>query len=84
MRAAVTLWDIIGKGQDIFMIGVVPPHRHFDTDIIARAFDINRLFHDRRLGAVKIFHKFTHTAVIVQLAAQRFRWAQIFLNNPHA
>ena len=46
MGAAVTLWDVIGEGQDIFVIGVIPPHRHFNTDIITGAFDINRLFHD--------------------------------------
>ena len=83
MGAAVTLWDVIGEGQDIFVIGVIPPHCHFDADIIARAFNINRLLHDGGFGAVKIFHKFAHTAVIIQLTAQRFSWAQVFKNNPH-
>ncbi len=34
MGAAVALWDVVGEGQDVLMVAVIPPHRDFNSDAI--------------------------------------------------
>ena len=84
MGTAIALGNVICKGQNRFMIAVIPPHRHFDADLIPLACNKDRLGHDRVLGAVKIFNEFFYTALIKEFAVQRLGWALIFKDNPHA
>ena len=84
MGTAIALGNVICKGQNRFMIAVIPPHRHFDADLIPLTCDKDWLGHDRVLGAVKIFNEFFYTALIKEFAVQRLGWALIFKDNPHA
>ena len=69
MRTTVPLGDVVGEGQDIFMVTVVPPERDFDADVVLFADHVDWLFHDGRFGPVEVFHEFLNAAVIVKLCA---------------
>ena len=43
MRAAVALRDVVGEGQHVLVVAVVPPQRDFDGDAVALALDQNGL-----------------------------------------
>ena len=43
MGAAVALRDVVGEGQHVLVVGIVPPQRDFDGDILALALDQNGL-----------------------------------------
>ncbi len=82
--AAVTLGDVVGKGQDVFVIAIVPPHGDFDANAVLFAFDEHGIGHHRVFRPVQIAHEFTHAALIEQFRAQGFRRALILDDDPHA
>ena len=67
MRAAVALRDVVGEGQHVLVVAVVPPHRDLDGDAVALGADGDRLRDQRLLGAVEIFDELDQPAVIEQL-----------------
>ncbi len=83
MCTTVALRDVVGKGQNGFVITVVPPHCHFDTDVVAFASDKDRFGHDRGFVAIKVFHKFLYATFVKQLCAQGFRGAFVGQDDPH-
>ena len=54
MRAAVPLGDVVGEGQDVLVVTVVPPQRDFDADAVALAADDDRVLDHRGLGPVEM------------------------------
>src|SRR6185503_14679233 len=52
VRAAVALRDVVGEGEDVLVIAVVPLERDVDPDVVALAGDSDRVRHERRLRAV--------------------------------
>ena len=64
MRAAVALRDVVGEGQHVLVIAVVPPQRDLDADAVALAPDQDRLLDQRRLGAVEIAHEGLEAALV--------------------
>ena len=83
MRAAIALRDVVGKGQHVLMVAVVPPHRDLDTDVVPFAGNKDRFRHDRGFGAVEVFHEFLNATLIEQFSAQRLSRAFIAQNDPH-
>ena len=67
MGAAVALRDVVGEGEDVLVIAVVPLQRDVDADIVALAGDRDRLGKERRLGAVEIFDEGADAALIIEL-----------------
>ena len=48
MRAAVALGDVVGEGQHILVVAVVPPQSDFDADAVALALDEDRAYRSAR------------------------------------
>ena len=57
MGAAVALRDVVGEGQHVLVVAVVPPERDLDRDAVALALDEDGLADQRGLGAVEIAHE---------------------------
>ena len=83
MGAAIALRDVVGEGQYVLVVAVVPPHRHFDADVVALSGDEDWLWHDRGLVTVEIFNKFLNAAVVVKLGPQRLNGAFVGQDDPH-
>jgi len=66
MRPAIALRNIVGEGEHMLVIGIVPPKRGFDRDLVAIAFDEDRIREERRLGAIEVAHKSLKAAFIVE------------------
>ncbi len=64
MRAAITLWYVVGEAEHIFVVALIPPHRHFDGDAVLFTADGDRLVDQRLLGAVKVLDESLKTAVV--------------------
>ena len=66
MGAAVALRDVVGEGQHVLVVAVVPPHRHIDADAVALAGDADRLRDQRGAAAVEILDELLHAALEVE------------------
>ena len=66
MRAPIALGDIIGKAENIFLVGVIPLHRHFDNNIVLLHADIDNLFMDGCLVLVQVLDKSADAAFILK------------------
>ncbi len=84
MRPAIALGDIVRKAQDILVIAVIPLHRGLNGDAIFLSNRINRLGDLRCAGAVEMFDKGLHPALIFEHNFPRLSLAQITEQNPHA
>ncbi len=67
MSPAVALRDVVGEGEDILVIRVVPLERDLDADVVALAGDRDRLRNQRGLGAVEPFDESRDSALVEQL-----------------
>jgi hypothetical protein len=54
MRTAVPLRDIVGEGEHVLVVAVVPPQSGFDRDFVLLLLDHDRFRDQRVLGAVEI------------------------------
>ena len=84
MRAAVALRDVVGEGQHVLVVAVVPPQRDLDADAVALALDQDRLVDQRRLGAVEIAHEGFEPALVIELLALGFGMARVGQHDAHA
>jgi len=84
MGAAVTLGNVVGKGQDRLVVTVVPPHRDLDADPRPLAHHVDRLGHHRLLRPVKILDELAHPAIVEKLGPQGFGMALVFKNDANA
>ena len=84
MRAAVALRDVVGEGQHVLVVAVVPPQRDLDRDAVALAADDDRLVDQRRLGAVEIAHEGLEPALVMQLLALGLGAARVGQDDAHA
>ena len=84
MRAAVALRDVVGEGQHVLVVAVVPPQRDLDDDAVALALDEDGPVDQRRLGAVEIAHEGLEAALVVELLALRLGVAQVGQDDAHA
>ena len=84
MRTAIALWNVVCERKNILVIAVVPPHGHFNPDVIFFAHHINRLGQQTLFGPIKEFHKLLHTTLIFQNGFQMFGGAFIAQNDLHA
>ena len=72
VRAAVFLRDIIGKTEDVFLVGIVPLHGQLDAGMLFIRLNINHGLMQRGLVAVQMPDKGADTALVfkrVRLAA---------------
>ena len=81
MCSAVPLRDVIREAEDAFVIAVVPPQRCFDRNALPFGFNENRLGEKRSTRPVEILNERLQTALIPQLALDRFDAAQIREDN---
>ncbi len=65
--AAVALGDVVGEGEDVLVIGVVPFERDLDADLVALPGDRDRIGDERGLGAVEIFDEGGDAALVIEL-----------------
>ncbi len=54
VRAAVLLRDVVGEADDVFLVGVVPLHRHVDADAVLLALRAEHVRVQHGLGAVHV------------------------------
>ena len=82
---AIALGDIIGEAQNILVIAVIPFHRGFDGDPVFFSNRIDRFWNLRRAGAVEMFDKGFHPALIFEHnLPRRAGFAQITEQDFHA
>src|SRR3546814_12471861 len=60
------LRDVVGEGEDVLIIAVVPFERDLDADIVALAGDRARIGEQRRLGAIEPFDERRDAAYVMQ------------------
>ena len=84
MGAAVALRDVVGEGQHILVVAVVPPHRDFDRDAVALGADGDRRRDQRLLGAIEIFDELFQPALIEQFLCLDVGMARVGQNDAHA
>ncbi len=84
MGAAVALRDVVGEGQDVLVIAIVPLERDVDADVVALAGDGDRVGDQRRLGAVEIFDEGGDPALIIQLDFLALGVPRVGQDQPHA
>ena len=84
MRAAVALRDVVGEGQHVLVVAVVPPQRDLDADAVALALDEDGLVDQRRLGAVEVAHEGFQAAFVIELLAFRLGMARVGQHDAHA
>ncbi len=66
MGAAVALRNVVGEWVNVLAVPVVPLHAAFNRYVVLGAGEVNRVVDERLARAVKVPHKFLHTAFIVQ------------------
>ena len=64
MGTTITLRDVVGIAEDIFLVGLVPLHGEFNTDIVLFGRELEHLFMHRRLFAIEMLDKGLDTAFI--------------------
>ena len=69
MRAAVALRDVVGEGQDILVVAVIPPQRDLNRHVVALTPDQYGLGDERRFDAVEIAHESLKPALVEKLLA---------------
>ena len=84
MRAAVALRNVVGEGQHVLVVAVVPPQRHFHRDTVALAADQDRCGDLRLLGAVEIAHESLEAAFVEQFLDLRLGMARVGQHDAHA
>ena len=83
MRTAIALRNVVGKGQHIFVVAVIPPHGHLNADAVFFAGHEDRLGDERGFGTVEIAHEFAHAALIDKGRFQRLGGAFIAQGDAH-
>ena len=81
MRTTVTLRNIIGVAEDIFLVGLVPLHGQFDPDILFFRGELEHLLVHRRLLAVEMLDECLDATLVfknILLVA-----ALVFQNDAH-
>ena len=66
MRAAIALRNIIGKAENILLVGIIPLHRKLDFDIVLLPLDIDYLFMNRRLVFIQMFDERPNSSFILE------------------
>ena len=84
MGAAVALRDVVGEGEDVFVIAVVPFERDVDADVVALAVDRDRIGDQRVLGAVEIFDEGRDPALVIELDLAALVMARVGEDDAHA
>ena len=84
MRAAIALGNVIGKGQNILMIAVVPPQSDFHRDAVTLATHHDWRADQWRFRAIEIAHESFQTAFVEKLFDFLFRMTRVGENNTHA
>ena len=82
--AAVALGDVVGEGEDVLVIGIIPFERDLDADIVALPGDRDRVGDQRSLGAVEIFDEGRDPALVVKLDLLGLVVAGIGEDDAHA
>ena len=67
VRAAVALGDVVGEGEDVLVIAVVPLERDLDRHVVAAAHHADRLGEQRLLGAIEVFDERGDPALVIEL-----------------
>ncbi len=85
MRTAVALWNVVGKAVNVFLVAIIPLHRHFNTDAV-RAFRLWNIEMEYIVQCgfvgVDVFNKRTQTTFVLENIF--FAIALVFQNNTHA
>jgi hypothetical protein len=84
MCAAVALGNVVGEGQHILVVAVVPPQSGLNDDPIALAPDHDRRIDERRLGAVKVAYESFQPALVEKLLALDLGVTRIGQDDAHA
>ena len=66
MGTAVSLRNIIGKAEYIFLVGIVPLHGHFHADAILVCNEMKNSLVKRGFILVQVFHERANTALIFE------------------
>ncbi len=81
--AAVALTDVIGKGERVLVVGIVPLHRHFDADAVFLAAHQDGGVQGH-LAAVEVFHVSLGAAFVEEFGFLRLLPALVGEDNAHA
>ena len=84
MRAAVALRDVVGEGQHVLVVAVVPPQRDLDADAVTLALDENGFGDQRRFRAVEIAHEGLQPAFVIKILAPDLCAARVGEQDMHA
>src|SRR5690606_25898685 len=84
MGAAIALGNVVREAENILVVAVIPPHGHFDADIILLGPDADRVLDERRLGAIKKADKSFKPAFIDKIDFLRLDAPQIRQADAHA
>ena len=84
MGSAITLRNIVGKAQYVFVVGIIPPERHFNSDAVFFRIQINRRINQRSFCAIKIFNELRKPAFIEEILRNFLRAAFVSQDNPRA
>ena len=84
VRAAIALRDVVGEGQHVLVVAVVPPHGDFDRDAVALGADGDRGRDQRLLGAIEVFDELFQAALIHQLLGLDVGVARVGQHDTHA
>ena len=66
VRAALDRVDVVGEGEDRFVVGLGVLHRDLDDDIVLLALEIDHVRVHRRLVAVEVLDKLQDAAVVFE------------------
>ena len=66
MRPSLRGIDIVDKGIDVFRIGIIVLHRHFDENLVLLSLAVDDLGIKGILSPVQIAHKFLDSALKVK------------------
>ena len=66
MRSTIFLWNVVGKATYIFLIGIIPLQRHFNTNAIFSLYGEMENVIQMGFALVNIFHKLRQTAFVVK------------------
>ena len=64
MATAITLWNIVGITEYVFLVRVVPLHRNFNFDTILLHLDIDNFVMNWGLVFIQMHDKGTNTALV--------------------
>ena len=84
VRAAVALRDVVGEGEDVLVIAVVPLQRDVDPDPVLFRAHRDRFGDERLLVAVEIFDEGRDSAFVEQVVLQRFLVPVVAQFDAHA